>query len=126
MKERASSKPAGTIALIFLGVLSGGAGCDEPGPRIYTAMAYEPGGMCLDNYAPLGRVESVDLAGTCSPVCLSDGAGQLYVSTVCPPYPDGFTPVDIRSAGCASALAALDAGTSCGAASPAPEGGADQ
>jgi hypothetical protein len=105
----------------LLGLL-GLVGCDESGPRVYTAMAYHADVGCLDAYAPLGLVQSVDLSATCDPVCLKVG-GALYVSTVCAPYPSEAVVVAKEdSADCRAALAALGAGTLCGNA-PAPEGG---
>jgi hypothetical protein len=79
-------------------------------------MAYDPASQCLSAYAPLGLVDADELPATCAPVCLTR-ADTLYVSEVCPPYPDQATlatPDD--SADCTAALAALagigtDAGT---------------
>ena len=56
-------------------------GCDESGPRVYTAQAYEPANGCLDDYVPVGLVMSAALFPTCDPVCLELG-NVLYVSTV--------------------------------------------
>jgi hypothetical protein len=80
-------------------------GCDEFGPRVYTAQrhAVDPG--CLEAYAPIGLVEAQAVSALCEPVCLSLGE-DLYVSTLCPPYPAeaSVEPEDLE--GCTAALAA--------------------
>jgi hypothetical protein len=84
-------------------------GCDQEGPRVYTAMPVDTAAHCLGAYTPLGLVEAEELPATCGPVCLTrDGA--LYVSEVCAPYPAGATLVSPDdSSDCADALALIDA-----------------
>ena len=93
--------------------------CDETGPRVYTAMAYDPVAQCLAPYAPLAVVDADALAATCSAVCLTL-ADTLYVSEVCAPYPTGAVlvmPAD--SADCALALSKVGADDgSCAAQTP--------
>jgi hypothetical protein len=84
-----------------------GHGCKESGPRVYTAQAYRTDADCLDHYAPLGLVEAEELPSTCDPVCLRVGE-QLYVSTVCEPYPSEAAPEPADSPECEKALASLD------------------
>jgi hypothetical protein len=89
------------------------AACDESGPRVYTAKAYDRGAHCLSADAPIGLVESEDLKATCQPVCIELG-GELYVSTVCPPYPADSVLVRAEdSTDCAAALTALAEETEC-------------
>jgi hypothetical protein len=90
------------IALAWLGA-SGGSGCEEFGPHVYTAQRYRPDLGCLETYAPLGLVEAKDLGASCAPVCLSRDE-ELFVSTICPPYPATVEASD--SEACAAALAA--------------------
>jgi hypothetical protein len=102
-------------------------GCDESGPRVYTAQAYEPANGCLDDYVPVGLVMSAALFPTCDPVCLELG-NVLYVSTVCAPYPATAVPVapeDSTDCATALALATSDTGGLCSAldASPASDDG---
>jgi hypothetical protein len=92
-------------------------GCDESGPRIFTAQPYRPLLGCLDTYAPLSLVEARDVHASCDPVCLRLGV-SLYVSTVCAPYPGETTRVASDDEECAAALLApscaelsADAGT---------------
>jgi hypothetical protein len=92
-------------------------GCDESGPRVYTARLYRTdlaSGACLDAYAPLGLVETDELGSTCPAVCLFD-RDALYVSRVCAPYPSTATlvpaedPLGTGEGGAPSAAADLSA-----------------
>ena len=87
--------------------------CNESGPRVYTAQAFQADPGCLDAYAPLGLVEAEELPANCDPVCL-ELDGQLYVSVVCPPYPaeaELLAPED--SPDCATALQAVEDELDC-------------
>jgi hypothetical protein len=86
-----------------LGLL--GPGCDESGPRVYTAQRHAVEQRCLETYAPIGLVEAETLSALCPAVCLSLGE-DLYVSTLCPPYPAEASIEPADSEGCAAALAA--------------------
>jgi hypothetical protein len=81
------------------------AGCDESGPRVYTAQPYRALLDCLDPYAPLSLVEARDVSSVCEAVCLRVGV-SLYVSTVCAPYPGEAALVGLDDTECAAALAA--------------------
>jgi hypothetical protein len=81
------------------------AGCNESGPRVYTAQAYRAAFNCLDAYAPLSLVEARDVSSLCAPVCLRVGV-SLYVSTVCAPYPGESVLAGPDDAECAAALVA--------------------
>ena len=85
--------------------------CSESGPRIYTAQLYRRAG-CLEPYAPLGLVQSSELDARCEPACLLLD-GELYVSSVCSPYPTRASVAPAGSAGCAAALAAFARGAVC-------------
>lgn len=99
-------------AAAVLGALTA-LGCEESGPRVYTAQAYLAGAECLEQYAPIGLVEAEVLESTCDPVCLRVGE-QLYVSTVCAPYPAEASLEAARvSAECAAALNAFEDERSC-------------
>lgn len=80
-------------------------GCDESGPRVYTAQPYRAALGCLDAYTPLSLVEARDVGAQCGPVCLRLGA-SLYVSSVCSPYPVEATLASRGDAECAAALLA--------------------
>jgi hypothetical protein len=90
-----------------------GSGCDESGPRVFTAQRYRADLACLETYAPLGLVEAEDVGALCEPVCLSEDE-ELFISTVCPPYPAEASVEPADSEGCAAALAA----PSCDEAEP--------
>jgi hypothetical protein len=106
MIRRVDIESAGwtAIALASLAVI-GASSCEEFGPRVYTAQRYRPDLGCLETYAPLGLIEAKDLGALCAPVCLSRG-DELFVSTVCPPYPTTTSPLEPQSESCAAALAA--------------------
>jgi hypothetical protein len=105
MRTRFSSlRIAGSV---LIGVLA--LACGESKPSVYTARLFhvDDSGACLDAYAPIGLVQAEELAATCEPVCLTKD-GALYVSTVCPPYPDTAAVVEARdSVGCRDALGLL-------------------
>jgi hypothetical protein len=81
------------------------AGCDESGPRIYTAQPYRAFLGCLDPYTPLSLVEARDVDARCDPICLRLDS-SLFVSTVCAPYPTETTLVPPEDETCAAALVA--------------------
>lgn len=88
--------------------------CDDTVPSVYTARAYEPAGNCLDDYSSVGLVDNARLSALCPPTCLQVGA-DLYVSTVCGPYPDEATVVlPMDSQDCVAALPLITK-PSCGA-----------
>lgn len=104
MRKPSSSLP---IAGCFIAALA--FACDESQECVYTArlVHLDDSGACLDAYAPIGLVEAEELGSSCDPVCLSKD-GALYVSTVCPPYPDTAQLVDPHaSVDCEDALALL-------------------
>lgn len=87
--------------------------CEEWGPRVYTAQAYQADASCLEAYAPIGRVEAAELGASCEPACLLLD-DTLYVSTVCHPYPPEASVVDpATNSDCGVALELLAAGTAC-------------
>jgi hypothetical protein len=89
------------------------AACDESGPRVFTAKAYDPDAKCLALDAPVALVEADELGATCDPACLELG-GVLYVSSVCPPYPmDSVLLTTDDSEVCASALMAFADDVQC-------------
>lgn len=90
-----------------LTVLFGAAACDASRPCVYTARLFHAEASCLDPYAPIGLVQAEALDATCPGVCLQQGA-ELYVSSVCGPYPSTMQVLDpLESADCADALALL-------------------
>ena len=107
------------MALMLAGICGG---CDESGPRVFTAQHYRADLGCLETYAPLGLVEAGPVGALCAPVCLVQDE-ELYVSTVCPPYPAEASPAEPESAGCAAALAAgpCDDATASPDAAPEPD-----
>jgi hypothetical protein len=101
---RELSERAGALALLLV-FASAASSCDESGPRVFTAQHYRPDLGCLETYAPLGLVEAEDTGSLCEPACLSQDQ-ELFVSTVCPPYPSAAAVEPADREGCAPALAA--------------------
>jgi hypothetical protein len=67
----------------------------------------------LERYAPLGLVEADELPVDCDPVCLEMDY-QVYVSSVCPPYPMTAEMVSAAASPvCGAALGALEAERFC-------------
>ena len=111
---------AGCLAVLAFA----GSGCDEYGPRIYTARSYRAGAGCLELSTAIGVVRAGELHASCPEACLSlDDA--LYVSTVCPPLPARALPVKPEVPGCALALAAFRAESTCGVRDAGLDGGLD-
>jgi len=109
--RRAPHRSLGKAAALLGAVAA--LGCEESGPRVYTAQAYLAEAECLEQYAPIGLVEADVLASTCDAVCLFIDA-QLYVSAVCAPYPAEASVEDGGdSAECAAALRAFEDEVSC-------------
>jgi len=102
--------PHSKICLTFTLLFSCGLllGCDQEGPRVYTAMPVDIASNCLGPYTPLGLVDANELPANCPAVCL-ERDHTLYVSTVCAPYPAEATQISPSdSADCKSALGLLD------------------
>lgn len=90
-------------------------GCEEYGPRVYTARPVVAALGCLPGSVPLGVVQAGDLAADCEIRCLLLDAA-LYVSRVCPPLP--ARAIELRpdqSPACARAVSLFTARAFCGA-----------
>lgn len=108
MSRHGSSRPLLALALCLLC-----CGCEDAGPRVYTAQLFRPDAGCLEAYAPVALVEAGDLGSGCDATCLVSG-DDLYVSTVCAPYPRDFVVGDpAESPLCAQALASFLEDRSC-------------
>ncbi len=125
------------IAAALLAVAGSWLGCsDDVRSHVYTGRQFDEGRHCLDDLQSIDVVAGPQPETPCAPVCVASegteaGAGILYVSTMCPPYP--IYPYDSDAGGdprCAEALAANALNTTCetdGAVlnPPPPEAGAD-
>jgi hypothetical protein len=68
-------------------------------------------------------VEAADLGASCTPVCLLLG-DDVYVSTVCPPYPSVAALTDpAKSSDCGVALELLGTEVFCDDSGPGDSGG---
>lgn len=110
---RSAARPAALwLAATLLGATLLGA-CAESGPRIYTARLYRRAG-CLEPYAAIGLVQGRVLGAACAPSCLRMD-GELYVSSVCSPYPASSSVEPPASTECSAALAAFARNVTCDA-----------
>jgi hypothetical protein len=121
-QRRQKGRRAPLAPLLALCVGAGvGMGCEEYGPRVYTAAPYRAALGCLDPYVPIGLVQARDLGSLCEPICLREG-DTLYASRVCAPYPTEATIEAADAGGCAAAVEALTAEAFC--TDPAADAGA--
>lgn len=104
-KQNSTRQLSPLSTLLGAAALALASGCDESGPRVYTAQRHSVDDGCLETYAPIGLVEAEAVSSQCPPVCLGLG-GDLYVSSVCPPYPAEASVEPEDSEGCSAALAA--------------------
>mgnify|MGYP001237919890 CR=1 FL=1 len=96
------------------------AACEDPGVHVFSAQLYDTTGQCVaPSSTALDVIGGAATGDNCAPACLVESS-QVYVSTVCPPYPGGYS-VEAADAAtdasdpCTAALAAFAAGTACGA-----------
>ena len=101
-----------TKLLVLLALALGLLACDASRPCVYTARLFHADKSCLDPYAPIGLVQADELGANCDPVCL-ERSGDVYVSTVCAPYPSTTQLLDpAESPECGAALSLMGAGGS--------------
>jgi hypothetical protein len=99
------------------GVATIPAACNNPTSHVYVAQLYEAASCCLDPNTELDIIPTGAAGLTCAPTCLAtmpphDGTPQIYVSTMCGPYPNNFD-TSGTNAECVGALAAFAASSSC-------------
>jgi len=70
------------------------ASCDEPNVHILTAQLYDPAGACVGQSDGVDVVQGPSTGDACNPSCLTITSGSttsVYVTTVCPPFPQDYT-----------------------------------
>lgn len=117
LEKHARSLGSSLAVAMLLGTLA--SSCDESGPRVFTAQHYRADLDCLDAYAPLGLVEAGFLGALCEPVCLVQD-DEVFVSSVCAPYPAEASVLELDAPDCVAALAA----SSCDDAATIPDAAA--
>jgi hypothetical protein len=70
-----------------LGGLAVAAACNDPEQYVFSAAPFDTTNLCLGPYQAVDVVSGGSGASTCAPKCFVN-AGAVYVSTVCPPFPD--------------------------------------
>lgn len=105
--------------------------CEEHTVYIYTAAKYDEEADCVEPYSSIEQVPGEGASAKCSPRCMMV-EGDLYVSTVCPPLPDGVDEVPADAGTCIAAVRALQrdggtcaAGSSSGGTAAEDAGGDD-
>jgi hypothetical protein len=112
--------------------------CDDaPQSHVYVAAQYSPAGACFGPSVSLAQVDTptgdLDCAPTCLVLTAPGGSTDIYVSTMCGPYPATYD-VTQTDPGCPAALGAwpaeesalLDGTNSCASSpSSADDGGGD-
>lgn len=122
-------------AIAVLVVLSAIAACTDNRSHIYAGRLFDPARNCLETASSIDVVDGTDPGSSCEKKCIatlapSDGGlRQIYVSSMCPPYPT-FSDTTETAAGCDHALAASERSDLCladGGTShpPVPDAGPD-
>jgi hypothetical protein len=108
------------IAGLALAGLAAGAACDDgAASHIYVGREYEQGRGCLDPPTSLDVVSGADAPPGCAPKCIlslpdDSGTSILYVSAMCPPYPEFPYELDAGSdPRCSLALALYASDVTC-------------
>ena len=117
MKRAALVAAAGAA---LAAAVAGLACTDDVRSHVYSGEQYDETRMCLEPVTSIDIVAGPAPATPCSPVCiLSDatdaGPAQVFVSSMCAPYPTGY-PYDSKPGSdprCAVAIAAFDRNTLC-------------
>ncbi len=105
---KATKRLAGITAL----VVWASACDDDPQSHIYVASLYQPSVDCFGPSTSLAQIATPNGDLDCAPTCLvqsmSGGPSEIYVSTMCGPYPAGYD-TSQTDPGCPAALAAWPA-----------------
>jgi hypothetical protein len=104
------------LAVALLLVVVAGASCDNEGDsHVYVAQRYETARDCLDPSTSLDVITTAQAGLACAPTCLvqpsppAPNGGNVYVSTMCGPYPANLD-TSGTDARCPLALAAYARG----------------
>jgi hypothetical protein len=117
-------------ALLALPVALAIASCDDVYVHILTGQQYDPVNQCVQAPAGIDVVSGGATGDNCDPTCLVATAGDasfVYVTTTCPPYPQGSGAYTVEgqdattgpSDPCTGAFAAYGAYLADGATCPA-------
>jgi hypothetical protein len=105
-------------AWVMLGAALATGACDDAqSSHIFIARAYVAASGCVDPSSGIDVVDGPPPTTGCTPVCVVDQGGNVYVSGMCPPYPmlDKVETVDGGlDPTCAAALAVYECNVTCG------------
>ena len=102
------------VGIATVGALACPGACDsDPESHVYVATLYDSVDDCFGPSTSLGYVQTPDGDLDCAPTCLAvtpatGSVTQIYVSTMCGPYPATYD-TSQTNAGCPAALAAWPA-----------------
>jgi hypothetical protein len=75
------------LGVAIAGALAIAAACNDPEQYVFSAAPFDPVNLCLGPYQAVDVVSGGTGQSTCAPTCFVNGT-SVYVSTVCPPFPD--------------------------------------
>lgn len=97
------------------GIVAAFIACDDNPRYVYTARRFDQGKGCLDGYRGLDTVPGEGVSVRCKETCLTS-LDIVYVSPVCPPFPENVSELDESTPECQAALDASRLEAGCGAA----------
>ncbi len=109
MKTSRFFRGAATTALLAAAAM---VACIATDSYLYSAQKYDPAGDCLTGAKAIEVVQGSGASAKCPVTCLMVGE-DLYVSTLCAPFPTIATVVDADAGTCIAALAAAAKGGTC-------------
>ena len=118
MTLRATAAAAATAAAVAFSVtcILQLSSCKDDGTHVYVGRLFLEARDCLGTSSSVDVISGDD-PGTCDPICMlqprAEGGRAVYVSTMCPPYPEPDFDVSGKDPVCARALAALARNDTC-------------
>ena len=108
-------------AAALTGVVVAIVACDDNPRYVYTARRFDQVKGCLDDYRGLDTVPGEGVSVRCRETCLTS-FDIVYVSPVCPPFPENVSELEDTAPECQAALDASRMEASCSAAEEEEEG----
>lgn len=102
-------------AAALAGVVAAIVACDDNPRYVYTARRFDEAKGCLDDYRGLDTVPGDTVSVRCRETCLTS-FDIVYVSPVCPPFPENVSELEESAPECQAALDASRMDVSCSAA----------
>lgn len=100
-----------TLASVALAFVA----CDDDPRYVYTARRFDRAKGCLEDYRGVDTVAGDGVSVRCKETCLTSSE-SVYVSPVCPPFPENVSELEESAPECQAALDASRMEASCSAA----------